>query len=329
MVGRVVQSQTVTIQFRNAAGDWWYTCCSTDTVAGTTTSGWVSALFIRPTSFDVADAGTLLPVAGNVPLTATVAPVVTLRPSAAGEALGGVINVARLNLREEASTSGAIMGKLLQGQQVTVNSRNEDGSWWYVCCVVDTNGLDVSGWASAAFIDPDFARAEAATLLPVFQAVRVVLPTPTPRAGTVPALAATVEATTTLQMEILAEPEFVIPGALVTLRYAITNTGDAPATAVELRNELTPTLTLVGGEASEGGLLRQSKTAEERVVVAAIWPTLESGAVVTATIAFLVSPEVAVGDVIDNIAAAAAQNAPAQTAGVRLGMPPASLPDFQ
>ena len=321
VVGRVVQSQTVTIQFRNAAGDWWYTCCT----AGTTTSGWVSALFVRPTSFDPADASSVLPVAGNVPVQAPAAPA-AVAPS--GE-LSGTISAARLNLREEPSTKGAILGKLLQGQVVRVNARNEDGTWWYICCLASDTILDTSGWVSASFITPNFARADAATLLPVFQQVSVVLPTPTPRPGTVPALAAAVEATTTLQLEIVQQPEFAMPGALLTLQYVITNTGGAPAAMVELRNELTPTLTLVGGEASANGLLRQSKTPEGRTVVAAIWPVLESGEVVTATIALSVAPDVGVGDVIDNIAAAAAQNAEAQTAGVRVGMPPASLPDFQ
>jgi hypothetical protein len=35
------------------------------------------------------------------------------------------------------------------------------------------------------------------------------------------------------------------------------------------------------------------------------------------------------GEIIENIAAVSAQNAAAQTSGARIGMPPASLPDFQ
>jgi hypothetical protein len=328
VVGRVVQSQTVTIQFRDETGDWWYTCCGTDTV----TSGWVSARFIQPTSFDIANAATVLPVASDVAVVsdvAALAPAVTPAPIGAGDGLLGTVSPARLNLREEPSTQGAILGKLLQGQVVQVNSRNEDGSWWYVCCVADANGFDASGWASAAFIEPGFARADAAALLPVFEQVTVVLPTPTPRPGTVPTVEPTIEATTTLQMAIVQKPEFVLPGALFTLHYVITNTGDAPATAVELRNELTPTLSLVGGEAGADGRLRQSKTAEGRTVVAATWPTLASGGVVTATIAFSVAPDMAMGEIIENIAAVSAQNAAAQTSGARIGMPPASLPDFQ
>lgn len=323
VVGRVVQSQTVTIQFRNAAGDWWYTCCGTDT----TTSGWVSALYVRPTSFDAADANSVLPIAGNVPVPAT--PSALPVAVAAGDGLSGTVNVTRLNLRAEPSTQGAILGKLLQGNEVSVNARNEDGAWWYICCLANTDGADTSGWVSAAFIAPNFDPADVLTLLPVYEQVSVVLPTPTPRPGAAPAVVPTPEATTTLQLSIVQQPEFVLPGGLLTLHYVITNTGDAQATAVELRNELTPMLALVGGEASTGGLLRQNKTDAGRTVFAVTWPTLASGETLTATVALSVAGDVGVGDVIDNIAAVVAQNAPAQTSGVRVGMPPATLPEFK
>lgn len=312
VIGRVVLSQTVTIQYRDDAGDWWYTCCATDTI----TSGWVSALYIRPTSFDPALADEVLPVAAAVPVLAT----------PASDGLRGTVSVARLNLRDQPSTQGAILGKLTQGQVLLVNSRSTDDAWWYVCCVAGSN---TSGWVSAALIEPGFARADAAKLLPVFAEVGVVLPTPTPRPGAAPSVSATAQATTTLELAIVQEPEFAMPGTLLTLRYAVTNTGSAPATAVELRNELTSTLSLVGGEAGGGGLLRQSKTPVGSTVVAATWPTLGAGEVVTATIAVFVAADAPVGSLIDNIAAVAAQNAAAQTSGVRVGMPPASLPDFQ
>ena len=72
------------------------------------------------------------------------------------------------------------------------------------------------------------------------------------------------------------------------------------------------------------GLLRQNKTEAGRTVFAVTWPTLASGETLTATVALSVAGDVGVGDVIDNIAAVVAQNAPAQTSGVRVGMPPAT-----
>ncbi len=323
VVGRVVQSQTVTIQYRNAAGDWWYTCCAT----GTTTSGWVNALYVRPTSFERADAGEVLPVAVAVPV-GVATPAATAAASV--DDLRGTVAVTRLNLREEPSTQGAILGKLTQGTTVRINSRSDDNAWWYICCVAGLDGTpNVSGWVSAEMLEPNFARTDAATLLPVFEQVSVVLPTPTPRPGAQPAAAASAAPTTTLALAIVQEPEFVLPGGLMLLHYTITNTGDAPALAVELRNELTSTIALVGGEAGGGGLLRQSKTPAGSTVLAATWPALSSGSVVTATVAFSVADDVPAGSLIDNIAAAAALNATAQTSGIRIGMPPVALPDFK
>ncbi|MGL4650354.1 MAG: SH3 domain-containing protein, partial [Caldilineaceae bacterium] len=60
VLGRVFEGESLQILFRNPEGDWWYACC----IAGTTTSGWVSAAFIAP-DFDTTQALALIPVSDS------------------------------------------------------------------------------------------------------------------------------------------------------------------------------------------------------------------------------------------------------------------------
>jgi len=89
-----------------------------------------------------------------------------------------------LNVREGPGTSYERIGQLNAGQNVTIISRNPDGSWWNVCCV---NGR--SGWV---INDPDYVSIEgnsldvqpsqAATLVPAAVPSPVPIPTVAPAA---------------------------------------------------------------------------------------------------------------------------------------------------
>ncbi len=353
VLGQALQDQLLTIQYRNTEGTWWYICCAD----GTRTSGWVSAALVRP-NFSAAEAAALA-LAPNLPAApAGTAPASALRR--AGRIFGhtGVVAVPRLNLRSQPTTSGAILGRLLQDETVQVLGRDATGSWWYVCCVA---GTTTEGWASATFITPSFARATANQRLSIFDpTLRALLPTPTPRPGSAPqvrvasttaltgtlaaqaatgvaiprstgaqALAATQPATTTLGVLLWQEPPFVGPGEPLDLRFVISNTGTMTATAIEVRDELAQALALGSGTASGDGLFGRSRAANGSVVFTLRWPELAPGAAVTATVGITVSAELTNGTVIDTLAAVGAANAPAKTTGVSIGLPPVTLPDFR
>lgn len=343
VLGRLFEGEEVQILFRDAAGDWWYTCC----ISGTTTSGWVSALFVTPT-FDAADALALIPQAENVEA-ATSLTVTTGITDA-------TVSTFRLNLRSEPSISGTILGKLDNGTVVTVIARNAAGDWWYVCCAPDG---DTSGWAAAQFLEPAFPRASAARVIPLFGG-GVVLPTPTPGPRSTPsadsttpttatevsgiaagdtltetetgatlALTATLETTATLEISASQAPTLAVQGAPLELRYVISNTGAVTATAVELRNELPAGLTLNRGNAAGGARFTAARTDAGADLFAFLWPELAPGGVITASAVVTVSATLSDGVVVENLAALSAANAEAQTAVLNIGLPPSGVPDFR
>ncbi|MEM7532642.1 MAG: SH3 domain-containing protein [Chloroflexota bacterium] len=87
--------------------------------------------------------------------------------------LKGEVSAAVLNVRSGPSTSNEIIGSISSGETFDIHSRNEDGSWWYVCCV---SGTDTPGWVSSQSVNPNFNIEQSQTLIPLYQAP----PTPTP-----------------------------------------------------------------------------------------------------------------------------------------------------
>jgi uncharacterized protein YgiM (DUF1202 family) len=75
--------------------------------------------------------------------------------------LTAVVQVVALNVRQGPGTTYPVIGKLTQGNEVTVEGRNEAGDWWYVCCIADS---DTPGWVSATLVTPNFAAEQAAAL---------------------------------------------------------------------------------------------------------------------------------------------------------------------
>lgn len=56
---------------------------------------------------------------------------------------------ARANIRDNASTSGTIIGKGNPGDAFEVVDKTDDGQWYHVCCVA---GTDKSGWVAASVV---------------------------------------------------------------------------------------------------------------------------------------------------------------------------------
>ncbi|MBP7963996.1 MAG: DUF3048 domain-containing protein [Caldilineaceae bacterium] len=85
----------------------------------------------------------------------------------------GVVNGGVVNVREGPSTAYAILGQVREGDEVKILGRDEDGTWWQICCV----GEGQTGWMAAEFVDAGFS-AEAGQAIPVAEAPP--LPTPAP-----------------------------------------------------------------------------------------------------------------------------------------------------
>jgi len=64
-------------------------------------------------------------------------------------------------------------------------------------------------------------------------------------------------------------------------------------------------------------------------VVVVRWPELQAGAAAAANVQVQVAEGMADGSVIDNLAAVVADDVQPVTAGISIGLPPVTLPDFQ
>lgn len=260
----------------------------------------------------------------NAPPTATPVP----QPTVA-QGLTGVVVVPRLNVRQGPGTNFSVIGTVANGETVTVLSRNPVGDWWRVCCA---SGTTQDGWVAAQFIQPNFDLGQANVLI----AVDGALPTPPPEPTATPTLDASVIPTATtpaavaqLELHIQQEPPYAWQGQQITLTYEINNAGTAPATAVELRNELPAELGYISAPALSTGALMTETTDLSRTVVVVRWPELQAGAMVTASVQVSVSTQIADGTVLDNLAVVVADGAQPVTAGLSIGMPPTTLPDFR
>ena len=287
-------------------------------------------------------------------------PAATAQQPAPGNGLTGVVIAERLNVRQGPGTNFAPIGTVLNGQTVNVLNRNATGDWWHICCI---NGTQTDGWVSAKFIQPNFDAAQANNLIPVAEnaptpapatatsapatataapATQVITPTVASPTATTPvtntvsaaqAVTATTGAETSaapgLALTMEQTPTLVWQGHTFELHFTVTNTTEAKATQIELRDELPQELKFVFAEASNDGKVVPQDSSAGRYIVDIQWPTLAAGATVTATVKVQIADKVANGSVIDNLAVAAAANLDSTTAGVSIGLPPANPPDFQ
>ncbi|MFN8490131.1 MAG: SH3 domain-containing protein [Caldilineaceae bacterium] len=287
-------------------------------------------------------------------------PPATAQQPAPGNGLTGVVLAERLNVRQGPGTNFAPIGAVLNGQTVNILSRNATGDWWQICCI---NNTQTPGWVSAKFIQPNFDAAQANNLIPLAEnaptpapatattapapataapATQAMTPTAASQAATTPvtntvsaaqAVTSTANAETPtapgLQLTMEQTPTLVWQGRTLELHFTMTNTTDAKATQVELRDELPQELKFVAAEASNAGKIAPQDGSAGRYVVDIQWPALAAGATVTATVKVQMTENAANGAVIDNLAVAAAANLSSTTVGVSIGLPPASPPDFQ
>jgi len=274
-----------------------------------------------------------------------------------GDGPTGAVIADRLNVRQGPGTTFAIVGHVAKGDVVRIQQRNAAGDWWQVCCAGDTKSV---GWVSSKFIQPNFDAAQTNTLIPVgdgstapaaapteaptaLPATQVVTPTTTAAVAatavvtdsaaapvnTGSTVTETTSSTSPLALTLEQTPTLVWQGQPVALHFVISNTGSSQATTVELRDELPQDLSFVSAEAGGDGKVVPQADVAGKHVVDVQWPQLAAGEAVTATVMLQLAPKLADGTVIDNLAVAAADQMGSVTAGISIGLPPASLPDFQ
>jgi uncharacterized repeat protein (TIGR01451 family) len=236
------------------------------------------------------------------------------------ETYTALVTVDNLNMREGPGTDFPIAGTVAADQTVTIYSRNEDGSWWYACCI---EGSDRPGWVSADLAEPNFDRGQAVNLLPLFGAEAQVSAA---SASITPVAPAT--STGALQVSLFLSPAFAWQGQTTTIRIAVTNPNNAAVTNVELSDELPRGLAYVSAEADAGGQISNEKTPTGGVLIRARWANLPPGGTVSALITAQVSPDLPDGAVLDNLVAVRSANAAYTTGSIIIGMPPALLPTF-
>ena len=232
-------------------------------------------------------------------------PVPTALPVETGQT--GVVSVVVLNVREGPGTAFPVVGTVTQSTVVEVLARNENGLWWRICCIANT---EKNGWVSAQFITPNFEAARTNELIPL--------------AAEIPAAPAPV-----LQLDVQMQPGFVWAGQEFTLEFAIANLSDQSVQNASFSTELAPTLAFVSAAVSGDGAVSNSASDNGSVLVEADWGEIAAGATVNVTVDLRVVDVVPAGDVIDNLAVVGAADVDDITAGISIGMPPKMLPDFK
>lgn len=150
--------------------------------------------------------------------------------------------------------------------------------------------------------------------------------TPTPEPTNTAPAAAAPQPGFALIGQMAADSPLAMQGGQVVIRLVVSNPGAEAARNVTVRDELPGALALVTAEAIGG--TSATETAGDRTVLLLNWPEVAPGAEVQAILTLQVSPSVADGTVIDNLAVAYADNAGPVTMGVSLGTPPVLLPTF-
>lgn len=242
-----------------------------------------------------------------------------------GVELTAAVSVGTLNVREGPGTGFPVIGLFNLNQVVTVEARNQENTWWYVCCLPNT---ETRGWVSAPLLQSNFDRNQSAQLIPLFgetaeqQEAEAAQPTavPTP---------ATVAASLPISFTVSHSPAFVWQGKTFDINFTVTNPNNAALRNLEISDELPAGLRYVEGWGEGAPTVTEQVTDAGGVLVRIRWPVIPADAIVNAGITVTVDPGLPNGAVLDNLAAVRAANGAYTTGGVVIGMPPAALPDFQ
>jgi len=272
--------------------------------------------------------------------------------------LMATVSVIALNIREADDTSSSIVGTVYLDAEVEILARNQGTTWLYICC---TDEDDLPGWVSSQFVEPAFDVLRTSEFVPLYQEEEVeeveATESVAEESGTENDATADGDASVaetavtepsdepvaeerpielepaTLQFEMSYTPEFAWQNQLVEIEFVVTNISDNPAMNVNIRDELLSSLRYVSANAESNGIVEtvasSSDGGSSGEIFTITWPELAPQQQVRAIVVVRIAPDLINGGVVDNLAAAGADNAPAVTGGMSVGMPPALLPDFR
>lgn len=248
--------------------------------------------------------------------TATATPEVVLP-----DGISATVAVLRLNVRSGPGTNFDVLGVVTNGQALSVLGSNEIGDWWQVCCLP---GTDTVGWVASQFVEANFDVGQDSSSIPQAD----TLPTP-PEPTVAPTIDPAATPAEPLRLQIQQDPVYTWQGEEVVLVYLIANTTDTAAANLELRNELPLQLQFVGFDDLGGGTAITETTPLSNTIFAITWPEIPADGNATARVRVQVAEEIPDGSIIDNLAVVAADDLPAVTAAIGIGMPPLTIPDFR
>ncbi|NJN81389.1 MAG: hypothetical protein HC802_03315 [Caldilineaceae bacterium] len=78
--------------------------------------------------------------------------------------LTGVVSAPAINVLALPESNAALLGSAYLNQTVSILGRNEENTWWLVCCAA---GTETIGWVNARSIAPNFDATQSASLIPV------------------------------------------------------------------------------------------------------------------------------------------------------------------
>lgn len=250
--------------------------------------------------------------------TTSTQPVAT-QPAKTG--LTGVVAAVTLNMRKGPSTTDNIIDTLFMNDLVEIIGRDSTGSWWYICCGARAQ---LSGWVSAQLITPNFAAAQANTLIPIISNTAHE-----PASAAQNAARGSTAQVPVLLLEMRPLPAFAWQGQTMDLHFVVHNKSANAVTNVQLRNDLPPDLVFVEATIGSQGSITSTNTRPTDSIFTIEWPELAANEQFTATVTIQIQPATASGVLIDNLAIVTTDEGDEALAGITIAMPPVVLPQFR
>ncbi len=259
---------------------------------------------------------------GDTPVSAvaTNTPIAAVMQSQYSITLTAVVSATVLNVRRGPGDKDRMSDTLFRNDIVHVLGRNQNGTWWLVCCGKNKK----QGWVNAAFLRPNFEQKAALQLLPLVSGSSVVA-----SVGGSEAISSGVTAPANLQFEMRIDPAYPLPGETVKLTLLVSNKGPATVTQVRVRDQLPTELLYISATANNNAVVRQEISQEKYTVISAVWEQVKPGTQVSVTLTLQVDSQLANGALVDNLAVVGAEGISDLTTGITLAMPPAALPRFR
>ena len=151
---------------------------------------------------------------GNAPVSslATSTPNAPVLQSQSSLPLTAVVSATLLNVRRGPGDKDRMIDTLFRNETVLVLGRNQEDTWWLVCCGKNKK----QGWVNVLFLRPNFERKAALQLIPLVSGLSVASK---PSGSDV--ISAGVNTSAHLQFEMRIDPAYPLQGEIVKLTLLV------------------------------------------------------------------------------------------------------------